>query len=541
MLRLVIFFVLCATQAFAQQLPPGVLKIVGIEAHKIKVLSDSTYYVENFDHRQIQNSSGITMLHFDHLGNLLDSISFRYPDSLGNFRNISSYGRPNPFFYSNKGLITSYGIQDENNLDIYRVNILKLNVFPKFDSIKSLVIPLITNDSTFLNCSASNYVQISDTSFLTYGVCQKLGTFNGHLELINWVALLDTNLNVLSQRMYDRTDLIHPLQLNLYNAIKSPDDGIIFGTHGRVVPDGIEPEFGGVTKLNSNLDVVWERIIPTAKVSNRLQLSRLFVFTLPKDTNHFYALQTYADTCLLPSHIWDCSGWENQLFNRRFLKFNWAGQLVSEKVDEVLLQAYMIRDVAVDEVSIVAVGNLTNWFFGGFIERYNHKFDQLWHVQPDAGMPDKDSSIIPYLGHYYLSNVALNGDKIIAGGKKWDPHLFPDPYQFAYITVVDSNGRYLDGTPIGYWLSTETPVKDYEVKVYPQPAVTQVFVEVPEAAGVQKVVLTDLSGRTVLQEALQPHRLKHGISIGHLPGGTYLLQLENESGVFYVTRLVVRP
>jgi len=415
-----------------------------------------------------------------------------------------------------------------------------LSLFPQLDSIKTNTIDLISADSSFLNCSPSNLIQLTDSTIMVYGGCQKLGLFNGHLELINWAAILDTNLNVLQQRMYPRTAANQPLRLNFYNAIKAPDGGVIFGTEGRLVPNGILPQFGGLTKLDSNLNVEWEYIFPTPKVDEQLSVSQLFTFTLPNDSNHFYAFQTYGDSCTLDPRWVHCNGWTNQLFNRRFLKFNWAGQLVSQNVEETKKQGYMAEDIAVDEKSIVVSGGLRTWYLiSGYVERYNHNFDILWHVQPDAGMPVIDTTAFQP-AFFWLSSVATSGDKIIAGGQLFDPNRFPDPYQFAYITVIDTNGHYLDGTPIGFWLSAAEEVKDLEIKVYPQPASTHVHVAVAASAGATKLVLSDLSGRTVLQAALAPYTDVHEVSVAHLPGGTYLLQLENESGVFYVTRLVVR-
>jgi hypothetical protein len=541
MLRYILLIGMLMGQLHSQTLPPKVMKIVGIEAGALLPLTDSTFYLEVLKHRDIQNP-GLSYFHLNILGEILDSFSIEYTDTSSNYLRIGGYPGFKPILFPGKTIISAFDLQDSIFSPVFNPVFVKIQLKSTVDTILTNKLDVRGSDTTYSACVCTKVLSISDSTFLAYGACQRNGSFNGHLELSNWAAILDTNLNVLQQRMYPRTASNQPLRLNFYNAIKAPDGGFIFGTEGRLVPDGILPQFGGLTKLDSNLNVEWEYIFPTPKINQQLTVTQLFTFTLPSDSNHFYAFQTFADSCTLGPNWVYCGSVNHQLFNRRFLKFNWSGQLVSQRVDTIKKRGYFSLDVAVDTNSIVVVGSIPTKFTGsGFVERYNHDFDILWHVQPDAVMPEPDTTIFQF-AQTHLSTVALNGDKIIVGGKYFDPDLFPDPYQFAYVNVIDTNGSYLDGTPIGAWswLSDVMQEQDWTYQVYPLPATEYITLEISAAAQASKAVLYDLSGRKLLEQSLQRHDIQHEIPLHTLPNGTYLLHVEGTDGLIGITKVVVQ-
>jgi hypothetical protein len=74
------------------------------------------------------------------------------------------------------------------------------------------------------------------------------------------------------------------------------------------------------------------------------------------------------------------------------------------------------------------------------------------------------------------------------------------------------------------------------VKLFPNPAREQLLVELPVPAGqVQGTVVTDASGRPLLQDQHRVHGERHLlIPVAGLPEGLYLLRLRTENGVHVV-------
>lgn len=102
--------------------------------------------------------------------------------------------------------------------------------------------------------------------------------------------------------------------------------------------------------------------------------------------------------------------------------------------------------------------------------------------------------------------------------------------------VIDSNGSYalqitadngctavsspIDVTTIGVWEWTNAGVSG--ISVYPNPALTAVWVEIPRDEGTLRIV--DLTGRVVIARDLRPGTTKFSFDIGAVPSGAYVVE-----------------
>ncbi|MCH8555492.1 MAG: T9SS type A sorting domain-containing protein, partial [Schleiferiaceae bacterium] len=310
----------------------------------------------------------------------------------------------------------------------------------------------------------------------------------------------------------------------------------------RLLPTRQEPSHGGIAKLDSNLNVVWQYHMPTYRTDPRLTNHALQLYTIPQDPDHFYAVQSFSDTCEAwpHSHCYNYS----QLFSRRFFKFDWDGQLVSFREDSIKRKAYTIKAATTDEA-----GNLyyTGFYSGpnifrGFIQKFNIELDSIWYVEPTAGFPPENLDLPRnHSRMYVLERIKLINDKLLTGGYMHVPDI-PSPQQFAYLTIIDTNGTYQDGTPIGYWswLSAEAVTKEWTFQVYPQPASSWLAVEISQEAEATHVELYDLTGRKLLQQRLEPFLDRHELLLDGLNSGTYLLHVHSDAGLIGVQKVVIQ-
>jgi hypothetical protein len=114
----------------------------------------------------------------------------------------------------------------------------------------------------------------------------------------------------------------------------------------------------------------------------------------------------------------------------------------------------------------------------------------------------------------------------------------PPPVKYFTIALNNPNNpsdadtitlRTQPGQPM-YVASANT---DNALRIYPNPAVAQVNIELPKSSGVAKARLLSLSGAEVLQLQFSERAT---LSTGHLPRGMYILSVQTSVGV-YVQKL----
>lgn len=88
-------------------------------------------------------------------------------------------------------------------------------------------------------------------------------------------------------------------------------------------------------------------------------------------------------------------------------------------------------------------------------------------------------------------------------------------------------------------VSTNTPIEEESIRVYPQPAGSFLWVDAPDHL-VNRLEIIDVAGRTVLGQSFDRHQGALRLETDHLKAGFYLLKILTEQG--WVTRKVtVQP
>ncbi|MFN3908769.1 MAG: T9SS-dependent M36 family metallopeptidase [Flavobacterium sp.] len=70
------------------------------------------------------------------------------------------------------------------------------------------------------------------------------------------------------------------------------------------------------------------------------------------------------------------------------------------------------------------------------------------------------------------------------------------------------------------------------LKVYPNPAATEIFITLPEYFGEIKIELFDLNGRMVLQQKVTSFQQQETLSVHHLQNGMYLIKIETNQETY---------
>ena len=77
------------------------------------------------------------------------------------------------------------------------------------------------------------------------------------------------------------------------------------------------------------------------------------------------------------------------------------------------------------------------------------------------------------------------------------------------------------------------------VSIYPNPTDGQLTIEFSKPVKEGKMLITDLSGRKLLERELQMHSKGCSLDTGPLEKGVYLLQLASDR-VYLVSRIIVK-
>jgi hypothetical protein len=86
-------------------------------------------------------------------------------------------------------------------------------------------------------------------------------------------------------------------------------------------------------------------------------------------------------------------------------------------------------------------------------------------------------------------------------------------------------------------LDTDTFTQN-SIRMYPNPAKTEVFIKNENAIGLKSVSIIDLSGKTIVNQELNNTDI-NSINISSIVKGLYLVKVENQSGHYFQSKLIV--
>ncbi len=74
--------------------------------------------------------------------------------------------------------------------------------------------------------------------------------------------------------------------------------------------------------------------------------------------------------------------------------------------------------------------------------------------------------------------------------------------------------------------------------MYPNPAKTELFLKNENVIGLKSLKIIDMSGKTILSQDLNDSEI-NSISISNIARGIYLVEVKNQSGDYFQSKLVV--
>ncbi len=134
----------------------------------------------------------------------------------------------------------------------------------------------------------------------------------------------------------------------------------------------------------------------------------------------------------------------------------------------------------------------------------------------------------------YIEGIGAYGST--GGGMAHDFNytLNGPPYQSYYLNCFSKNGNQVVGDGnCWHTLNIEAFSEAKHPRFFPNPVQNTLNLELPHQG---RVVLTDLSGKTIWKKQLQPGL--HAINTTDLPKGIYLLEYQSKKGLLWNQRLV---
>ena len=123
-------------------------------------------------------------------------------------------------------------------------------------------------------------------------------------------------------------------------------------------------------------------------------------------------------------------------------------------------------------------------------------------------------------------------------------HCYPTSLWFRFSFVSDSIANNLDGWMIDlifvryYLLLEASDLKEPEIRLYPNPASSEVTLSFPNTANIKSVSITDILGNRIYQEQIIEGQLR--FSVKTIPNGMYYLTLYlPDNSVAYSQKLVI--
>ncbi len=171
----------------------------------------------------------------------------------------------------------------------------------------------------------------------------------------------------------------------------------------------------------------------------------------------------------------------------------------------------------------------------------------------------------PFFSHFYLPHLAPDG-KIYMSSKNGvsSLHVIHEPNKKGKACNFVQSGLQLDRT-IGFGmpnfpnfrlydvpdspcdtLGINDPVssshelsKNYQLKIYPNPATDIINIEIKNPLINGQIVLTDLTGRTLKKWAFE-NQLKKEIEVSKVPKGLYFLSVRNEGVLLSTQKIIIQ-
>jgi hypothetical protein len=147
--------------------------------------------------------------------------------------------------------------------------------------------------------------------------------------------------------------------------------------------------------------------------------------------------------------------------------------------------------------------------------------NNCWYAEIDGGCSSFDPAPSVYIekrgGPYYHC-----GSNFISSGR-----------ELVYFNVDGQEG----GTPFQLILNAEAAVEN-EFRVYPNPAIDKVSIEIGEAIPNARIEISDIQGRIVLAERLTGSRSE--IEVGTLPAGVFIYRIYADEAVMTTGKILVQ-
>ena len=224
-----------------------------------------------------------------------------------------------------------------------------------------------------------------------------------------------------------------------------------------------------------------------------------------------------------------------------FAVYNWTrfniSYSVEDAVDAGAFAAGIIEDIDTTATQWTVLRDALgpNLFQDNTPGLFHHKYALV-----DARCPAKDPIVLTGSSNFTSNGTARSDENILVIHSAEIANVY---YQ-EWLARYDENGGVNVATvPADCKIDTTSAFGEPEplaVSLYPNPARNMVVLDLPEAAsGSLQLMLSDASGRVVLQRQLPAAAQRHGFDVQALPAGLYLVRVQDAEGRAFTGRLAV--
>jgi endoglucanase len=101
-----------------------------------------------------------------------------------------------------------------------------------------------------------------------------------------------------------------------------------------------------------------------------------------------------------------------------------------------------------------------------------------------------------------------------------------------YVPVYENGVKVYGNEPAGGLGLSDFDAVDNDIKVYPIPATDLVKINLPARAEINKIILSDVSGRVLVQKNIQNNAQEQLLDVSNMPKGIYMLILKSEDNIW---------
>ncbi len=515
----VIFF-LVSILPLHGQFEDGFIKVYpGMWANSVVEMPDTTYILDARIRTNGNIDRGIKLHRLNRMGDILDTFSL----------NIHSWPFP-----GRRGSITVLAdctvvsfVRDDIFNAPDKAYLLKWQIYPFVDTLAIKQIYPDSGNARWEGFQTNKIITLNDGNILVCGILFQPTPFT----LQGYIAKITPNLEIIWEAVLEEPD-------NLFRTIDDiipHNDGTFFisGTNRVRGGNGHKREF--IAHIDSLGNIIWEHVFPL----NIQPAANWFI----EGGTPYIALAQDSNVVVMYSRVLDCGpngvwcwrdGWWKG--DARFVKFDWNGNILIDK----LIGSPDFKWVGASNLEPVQNGGFV---FGGvisapswntFVLRVDEQGDSIWWREPyfENGRRSGGDVIM-------IQNIIPTIDNGFFGvGSALVPTLrdLPtDPAQFVMAFRLDSNGCYGPNHCHNTWFSVEEILSENEeigLKVYPNPAVNEVNIELARAPGNYMAIMRDMQGREVRRMPMQETAAdtKHLLlPIQGLPSGMYTIEVIGET------------